>query len=423
MNQFKRTLAISSLALPLLSLNACAVEGETVLDSKPESQTSATAPEPKPAAIEVNAVANSINAFATDLYAQLETSTQGNLVISPYSISSALSMTYAGAKGETEKQMAQVLHYTVGANIHPIFSNLQKSLTANNENGVYQLQIANALWYEESLFSTKTATDYADLLEKNYSARLHSVKFKNVESARQEINNWTADETEHKIKDLLKPGALSANTKLVLTNALYFLGSWQSPFEESNTKELPFIMALGKTEQVLTMSQDKTVNYWDTADFQAVELPYKKGNLSMAIVLPKEGKKLGINAFLGSMDKPEKQFVKIFLPKFKVETEFQLGDALQKLGMVDAFDASKANFSGINGSKNDLAIAAVVHKTFVDVNEKGTEAAAATAVVMARGIQLPPKVEFRVDRPFFFLIKDNDSGTILFLGHVANPKG
>lgn len=426
MNLFKRTLVTSSLVLPLLSLNACAVTEENNEGEK--SQTVATAPESMPpTAVEVNAktVANSINTFATDLYAQLEKDTQGNLVVSPYSIASALSMTYAGAKGETEKQMAKVLHYAAGANIHPVFSDLQKSLTKDNaEQDIFQLKIANALWYAEP-FSEEPA--FGKLLRDNYGAQWHSVDFKDTDWARQEINRWTEKQTEQKIKDLLKPGALSANTKLVLTNALYFKGSWQTPFEGSNTHDLPFTVAPGKVEKVPTMSQDKTVSYWDTADFQAIELPYKKGNLSMAIVLPKAGKKLDINnALLALKDQPQKQFVKIFLPKFKVEAEFQLSDVLQKLGMVDAFDAGKADFSGINGkkdSKDNLAIAAVVHKTFVDVNENGTEAAAATAVVMARSIQLPPSIEFRVDQPFFFLIKDNESGTILFLGHVANPKG
>lgn len=422
MNPFKRTVVASSLVLPLLSISAC--NSQTVNETVNNPELIASTPK---ATTEVNkdTVANSINSFANDLYNNLPAGNQKNLVISPYSIASALSMTYAGAKGDTAKQMAKTLHYPTDVDIHPAFADLQQSLPQKSEEGdVLQLKVANALWYEDSLSSSINSTFHV-ALEKYYHAYFHPMPFQNVESALKEINEWTADNTAGKIKDLLKPGAVTPDTKLVLTNALYFKGSWQSPFDEKNTTEMPFKVAPDKSEQVPTMSQDKAVDYWKKDTFQAVELPYKKGNLSMVVVLPEEGKEPKIDDILSNLkDKPsEKQQVKVMLPKFKVEAEFQLSDVLQKLGMEDAFNSGKADFSGIFGKKDGLAIAAVVHKTFVDVNENGTEAAAATAVVMARSIQLPAQIEFRVNRPFLFLIRENTSGVILFLGRVTHPKG
>jgi serine protease inhibitor len=373
-------------------------------------------------------IAGDINKFAGELYAQLNQKDKtGNLFFSPYSIYSALAMTYAGAAGETAKQMEEALHFP-GVKVHSALAQLEPSLTSQPS-----LQIANALWGQEDL---SYKVKFVDFVHEHYAAPLKAVDFeKQTEAARKLINDWTAKQTADRITELFQPGVLTKNTKLVLTNAIYFKGAWHSSFDESQTKDLPFHLSTTEKVTVPTMYQENKFNYLKTEEVSLVELPYQYNReqnhhgLSMVIILPEEidglpavesQLKPELNRWLQQLADKRKTTVQISLPRFKTELAFDLKQTLQAMGMKDAFNHDKADFSGIN-SEIKLAISTVVHKAFVAVNEEGTEAAAATGVSMTvRSIQ-PQPVPFKVDHPFIFLIKDNQSGTILFWGKINNP--
>jgi len=364
------------------------------------------------------------NAFALDLYAQLKKE-QGNLFFSPFSISTALGMTYAGARGNTERQMAEVLHFELGQEgLHPAFRELFMELNSRPGGRRYELSVANALWGQKGY---RFLEEFRELVRKNYGGGLNQVDFvKARETARRTINTWVEGETRGKITDLLKPGIINSWTRLVLTNAIYFKGYWASRFKEELTQEAPFTLVTGGKVNVPMMHLNGEFRYMETDDLQALELPYLGGDLSMVVFLPKETD--GIRNFepsltAGSLKKWlvrfREQEVLVALPKFKMTCDFRLDQALKSMGMTDAFE--EADFSGMTGRK-ELFIAAVVHKAFVEVNEEGTEAAAATAVVMEKGAvgQRPPV--FRADHPFLFLIRDLRSNSILFLGRVMDPR-
>ncbi|MDD5530809.1 MAG: serpin family protein [bacterium] len=362
--------------------------------------------------------------FALDLYANLKNN-EGNLLFSPYSISTALAMTYAGAKGNTKTQMAKVLHFGFldSASLHPAFKDLIAETQSKNKN--YRLNIANALWGQKGY---KFLDEFLKVTKINYGAGLKKVDFGNTESARKTINNWVEKQTKNKIKDLIKPGFLNADTRLVLTNAIYFKGNWVNEFDKNETKKAPFYVKPGKEVQVRMMSQKENFNFIETDNFQTIELPYKGGNLSMFVILPKKIDGLAelenaivfdsLNKWIVSLQNQE---VSVYFPQFKMTSEFSLAEVLTSMGMSDAFSLPPADFSGMTENK-ELFISAVIHKAFIDVNEKGTEAAAATAVVMTK-CSMPTKQIpiFRADHPFIFLIRDNRSGSILFLGRLTNP--
>lgn len=368
------------------------------------------------------------NAFALELYAKLKAQ-EGNLFLSPYSISTALAMTYAGARGNTAAQMAKVLHFELEeARLHRAFQKLINQLNAQGKKGGYQLSVANALWGQKGYGFLK---EFLDLTRKHYGAGLHELDFVGAtEAARKTINAWVEKETKAKIKDLIKPGVLDTTTRLVLTNAIYFKGDWASKFKEERTRPEPFHLGSGKSVDVPLMRQTEEFKYMEADGFQALELPYVGEHLSMVVLLPEKCD--GLPALEKSLTRENldkwlsqlrKQKVHVFVPKLKMTCEFSLGEGLQAMGMTDAFGGS-ADFSGMNGKK-DLLISAVLHKAFVEVNEEGTEAAAATAVVMglkaARGT-IPAAIPiFRADHPFLFLIRDTRSKSILFLGRVMNP--
>ena len=388
---------------------------------------------PAPPASQPSAVAEANNAFAADLYGKLA-GDGGNLFFSPNSIETALVMTAAGARGNTADEMAKVLHVPAGqVDQHKAFGAFLKDLNA--EKGAdgkprqFQLSVANALWGQKGF---TFLPDFLELVKDNYGAGLSDLDFKaDTEGARKTINAWVEKETRDKIKDLLKPGILTADTRLVLTNAIYFKGKWTNPFEKAGTKEEPFHLGGGKDVKAPLMNREGKYGYKETADYQAVRLPYAGNELSMVVILPKKVDGLAavektvtaevLNKDLANMAREE---VVLALPKFKMTREFGLGDTLAGMGMKDAFSAGAANFSGMNGKK-DLFISAVVHKAFVDVNEEGTEAAAATAVgISATSVMIepnPPKV-FRADHPFLFLIRHDASGAVLFMGRVADPR-
>jgi len=372
------------------------------------------------------AIVTGNNTFALDLYGRLR-GQKGNLFFSPYSISTALAMACGGARGNTEKQMAQVLHFpSVPKETHAGLKRLQSELDAVEKKGDVALSVANALWAEKDYKFLKA---YLDLVKECYDAALNHVDFKTAcEAARKEINAWVEKRTKDKIKDLLKPGVVDATTRLVLTNAIYFKGAWDDPFEKECTRPKPFHLSSRQKVDVPTMVQSDEFGYAETDALQALEMPYRGEELSMVVLLPKkvdglsdlEAKLTAANltAWLGQIRKTE---VVVFLPKFKLTCELGLAQTLGAMGMPDAFAYGPADFSGMDGTR-ELFISAVIHKAFVDVNERGTEAAAATAVAVAMGAapgDPPPK--FRADHPFLFLIRHRPSGSILFLGRLSNP--
>ncbi len=379
------------------------------------------------------------NEFAFELYARLR-GKEGNLFFSPYSISTALALTYSGARGQTESQMAAVLHLPTAPGetaalkdtlaqmrFHSAFGKIIKDLNSRGEKGGYQLNVANALWGQKDYGFLK---EYLELIETNYGGKLNEVDFiRAAETARETINRWVEQKTNNKIKNLIPKGVLDSMTRLVLTNAIYFKGNWARQFKKEKTKDAPFTLADGKKVDAAMMNQTAEFNYLETGGFQGLELPYVDDELSMVIMLPKEIDGLdefektltveNLSKWLGRFYKRE---VVVSVPKFKMTSQFGLASVLKSMGMTDAF-SSNANFSGING-KRDLSISAVIHKAYVDVNEEGTEAAAATAVTMKLTSIGPVRIPvFRADHPFLFLIRDNHSCGILFIGRVMNPNG
>jgi serpin B len=363
--------------------------------------------------------------FALGLYDKLRTQ-DGNLFLSPYSVSTALAMTYEGARGETADEMARALHFTSDRErLRAAFAALLAQ-TRPGKKQDYELSVANALWGQRGF---GFLPDFLNHTRESYGAGLREVDFVgDTEQARRTINAWVEKETRDKIKDLLQPGVLDADTRLVLTNAIYFKGLWAQQFKKSATKEETFHTSGGGSAKAPLMHQTGDFKYADGGDFQALELPYRGKDLSMVVLLPKKADglpaleaKLTASSLHEWLGKLRKQEVHVTLPRFKMTREFGLKPALKALGMRQAFVPGGADFTGMAGSEGrKLFIQAVVHKAFVDVNEEGTEAAAATGVVFkTTAARITPV--FRADHPFVFLIRDNRTGTVLFLGRLTNP--
>jgi len=368
-------------------------------------------------------IAKANNAFALDLYARLSTR-PGNLFFSPASISTALAMTYAGARGQTAQEMATTLHFkTEGQGMHPAFGALLRDLNKQGKGKGYRLSVANALWAQQGY---SFLPEFVELTKTDYGAGVHDVDFVGAtEAARQTINTWVEKQTEDKIKDLLPRGVIGSDTRLVLTNAIYFKGNWQTQFKKEQTRELPFQVAADQKVNAPFMNQSGKFKYLDGDTFQALELPYAGKDLAMIALLPKQPdglaefeKLLSAAKLVDLLHKMRETEVIMSLPKFKLTSEFGLKETLSTMGMQLAFSSS-ADFSGMDG-KRDLFLSAVIHKAFVDVNEEGTEAAAATGVAV-KALAMRVKPIFRADHPFLFLIQDQQSGSILFLGRLANP--
>ena len=380
-------------------------------------------------------VGQSINAFAESLYSQIQSQPggSGNLFLSPASISTALAMTYAGARGETATQMAAALHYTLDANtLAGDFGSLITDLNSAGQNGAgqgkYSLSVADALWGQQGF---SFLAPFLSLMQADYGGGLHQVDFVNASAAAtQTINNWVAQETNNKIQNLIPQGALDPLTRLVLTNAIYFKGQWATPFDASLTQNAAFTLGSGGQVQVPTMHNTAPYRYMQSDGYQVLELPYAGDRLAMDVLLPSDSSgSSGLDAsqlpadLNGWLQGLTLQKVAVSLPKFQITTpSFDLTQSLGALGMTDAFSRTAADFSGISTSA--LHISAVYHKAFIDVDENGTEAAAATAVIMGvtaiAGPYTPPVV-FNVDHPFLFLIRDTQSGSVLFMGQVADP--
>ncbi len=383
-----------------------------------------------PATVDQTAVVEGDNAFAVALYAQLR-SRDGNLFFSPQSISTALAMAYAGARGDTASEMAKTLHFTLPPErLHPAMGALLSNL--NTAHNGYQLRVADALWAQRDYMFRD---DFLKLTKRDYGAGFNPVDFKGApEAARLTINQWVEQKTDNKIANLLQPGVLNSMTKMVLTNAIYFKGDWQTPFEKAWTEEDDFHLSPARNVKAPLMHLSQGFDYFDSGTFQVLEIPYESGDLSMIVFLPREIG--GLPALEESLTASQmKQWlaqlhpvpeVILTLPKFKMTRQFSLEGTLGAMGMPQAFDANAADFSGMTGNR-ELFISAVIHKAYINVDEKGTEAAAATAVVMEKATAMPPRFQpppppvFRADHPFIFLIRDNHSGGILFMGRVTDP--
>jgi serpin B len=372
------------------------------------------------------AVVKGNTAFALDLYQELK-GTKGNLFFSPYSISTALAMTYGGARGNTAQEMAEVLHFPSDhRELHPDFARLEARLKAAQEKGEIQLNVANALWPQQGY---PFLEEYLQMMQEYYQVVITPVDYKRAaEAARKKINQWVEEKPKNKIRDLVQPGILDTLTRLVLTNAIYFKGNWASRFDGNRTEEARFFLLFRKTAvRVPMMHQKNKFKYGEFDTLQILELPYDGNALSMLVFLPKDinglpqlEKNLTAAALEQWTSGLREREVQVFLPKFKMTSQFRLGKTLSSMGMRDAFDLNKADFSGMDGRPNWLYIDEVIHKAFVNVNEEGTEAAAATAVVMKKRGPAPTHV-FRADHPFLFLIRENSTGSILFMGRVVNP--
>ncbi len=371
--------------------------------------------------------------FALDLYQAISSEADGNLMLSPYSVSLALAMTYAGARGDTEQQMQDTLHFLLPQeDLHPAFNALDLDLTGREYNAPkeqegqhFQMNIANAIWGQEGY---SFLPDFLDVIARNYGAGLRLLDFaQEPEKSRITINDWVSDETEERIQDLIPQGLITPDTCLVLTNAIYFNASWLHPFEESATRDDAFFLLDGGQVTVPMMSQQESLGYTRGETYQAVELPYLGEDMAMLVMLPDEGRfedfegALDAAAFTSIRDSIQSATVDLTMPRFKYEYDLDLAKELAEMGMPAAFGGG-ADFSGISGSR-DLFISNVIHKTFVQVDESGTEAAAATAVIMRKSAAIVEggPVEVRVDRPFIFAIYDKRTGTTLFIGRVLNP--
>nr|AGF93411.1 serpin 1 precursor [uncultured organism] len=371
----------------------------------------------------LNDLVNGNNQFVFDLYRKIS-GEEGNLFYSPYSISLALAMTYAGARGETEKQISDVLNFDLAQNdLHTAFNALDQNLGSKEKPENFKLNIANAFWGQENYHFEE---NYLDTLALNYGAGLGLLNFeKDTEKSRRIINEWVENKTENKIEDLLPKGAIKPSTRAVLTNAIYFLAKWQNPFPESNTKDGDFTLLNGEEIQVPLMFQTSNFRYVEGESYKAVELPYNVQDMSMMVILPEKGHFSGFEKTLSDqklesiIKNMESREVDLTMPKFEFEKSLNLSKILIDMGMPVAF-GGRANFSGMTGDRS-LFIDEILHKAFVSVDEKGTEAAAATAVVMTE-TSVVPTVEMSIDSPFIFLIRDNETDTILFFGRVLNPQ-
>ena len=367
------------------------------------------------------------NAFAFDLYRQISDVKKGNLFISPFSISTALSMTYAGAAGGTAKEMQDALHFGgQDKAFHTSYGNYLQTLD-NNAEGRIKLRIANRLWLEKTY---PLSTAFIDLNKEAYDAPVEFMNFiEKPDSERQKINSWVANKTENKILDLIPGGAINTDTRLVLTNAIYFKGDWKYQFKEKKTKDRTFYMTETSKKKTPFMNMEGAFDFFENKQFKMIRLPYKGDKHSMVVVLPNhhgELREVEQSFSASDFDKVFRSYqpdVILSFPKFEMTLPLSLSSNLKALGMKSAFTDS-GDFSGMT-ERNDLYISDVIHKAFIEVNEEGTEAAAATAVIMqieSVGPHEPPKPkEFIADHPFLFYIIDDETKAILFMGRMTEP--
>jgi len=375
----------------------------------------------------VQEVVNANNKFAFDLYSELKKSESGNIFYSPYSISAALTMTYEGAKGQTADEMKSVFHFPEINTLRPNFAAIYNGINEGVKVKDYELRTGNALWVQQNY---PLLEDYTSRVEKYYGGKAANLDFtKETEKSRQTINSFIEEQTNKKIKGLLPPGFLDKSTRLVLTNAIYFKGTWEWEFDKSDTREQDFKITpsnVVKTPMMYMKPEKARFNYADLGDLQILELPYKGERISMLVLLPTENLdsiEPTLTAEKLSEYKSQMQETKldaIYLPKFEFDTKYTLNKNLKALGMPTAFISKKADFSGMTTAEK-IWIDFVIHQAYVKVDEKGTEAVGATAVVSRLITSGQPRTIFRADHPFIFLIQEKDTGNILFFGRVVNP--
>lgn len=428
-----------SLAIAALLVAGCTgpaqQAGPAVSPALSPLKTAVITPSPSPGASgNSESIAEANNRFAVDLYPALATVPENanrNIFFSPFSISTALAITGEGANGKTADEILSVLHLPKDpATRRTGFAALDAGI--NNASADYTLRTANALWAEKTYVFLPSYTETA---RQYYPAETTNLDFSAApEESRSTINQWVEEKTEKKIRDLLPQGSINPLTRLVVTNAIYFKGTWARQFDANLTRDADFTTSSGQVIKVRMMQDTKKdAEYWyaETADLQYIELPYfqKSGKpLSMVVLLPKGNDLHPAEAALSDStlsalkESAQHRKVDVYFPKFRIETGFTLTKPLSAMGMPTAFIPGSADFSGMDGTQN-LYITNVFHKAFIDVNEEGTEAAAATAVVV--GLRAAPADNkppvFRADHPFIFLIRDNESGAILFLGRVSDP--
>jgi len=416
----KKEFVIFSVLIGLVFLVGCT---DVPVDNPTDNPTNVIVDDSEATSEGVSAVVNGNNEFAFDVYSKFKDQGE-NLFFSPWSISSALAMTYEGARGTTADEMKKVLHFSDSSLMRPGFAKIQNQINAEEKS--YLLSTANALWAQKNY---SFLSEYFGLIDSYYGGKVTNLDFAGeTEKSRVTINSWVEEKTNNKIKDLIPQGLITQDTALVLTNAIYFKGNWLTQFKKENTREQDFKISEGETisvEMMHAFGEDYEFKYAETEKLQILELPYVDEELSMLVLLPSEGEMDYLESNLTAQNFGDwksnlrMQEVNVYLPKFKFETKYFMKDVLKELGMATAFSAG-ADFSGMTGQR-DLFISEVIHQAFVEVNEEGTEAAAATAVIMEK-LSMPQEIpEFKADHPFIFVIQENETGSILFIGRVDNP--
>ena len=421
----KKLTLLTLVAVMLMGIAGCnsTVAAQEIMSDEPRNTS------PSVSATDMDELVAGNNAFAFDLY-RLLSAEGSNLFYSPYSISEALAMTYSGARGQTEEDMAKALHFSLPQDrLHPAFNDLDLQLKergkgASGKDGEgFRLNIVNAIWGQEGY---EFRDEFLDVLACNYGAGLRIVDFiKQTEQSRITINKWVSDQTEGKIKDLIPQGVINPLTRLVLTNAIYFNAAWQHKFDEGATSDGAFNLLDGKKVTVPMMRQSESFPYTEGNGYKAIELPYDGGQLSMVILVPDTGQfkdfedTLDTKSVATIVDNLGRKQVNLTMPKFEFDSSFGLKDALTTLGMGVAF-TEDADLSGMTGNR-ELLIQDVLHKAFVLVDESGTEAAAATAVIVGLTAAPAQPITLTIDRPFIFFIRDIQTGSIIFIGRVLNP--
>ncbi|MGZ3453388.1 MAG: serpin family protein [Polyangiales bacterium] len=420
----------SLFAIPFL-LVACG--GHTAPDASSDVDVARSAlprdTSPSVSTTDSDALAQGNLAFAQGLYGQLAKGKDENVFFSPISVTYALSMTYAGARGDTAKEMREALHFTLpDASVHAALDALDLTLASRGKGAMgkdgeaFRLRVVNSVWGEKT---TSFEAPFLDTLATDYGAGINLVDFVGApDPSRVKINGWVEKETEGRIKDLLGPGTVDASTKMVLVNAVYFNGAWMNPFTDGATANATFHAKSGDVS-VPTMHTAEKFPYAKGADYEAIALPYQDPSLELLVVMPTD-----LASFEGGLDAAKlssigdalaSKEIELAFPKFKIAGEaISLTKVLEALGIHRAFSFAEADFTGIQKA-GGLAISDVLHKAFVEVDEKGTEAAAATAVVVGDLSISDPPIKVSVDRPFAIFLRDKPTKTILFAGHVTNP--
>jgi serpin B len=418
-------LRIALVPVAFLSVVACALPSPIVPPIGPRGNVGSGE--------DAKVAAEGVNAFAADLYSHLR-ETDGNLIVSPYSISTALAMAAAGAQGETRTEMERVLHLPPGEKLGPSFAAMTQSVTTPPRTAKHkqELAVANSLWLQKG-HSWKR--EYLARAREDFRAGLFEVDFADATGASGRINKWVEDKTRDKIKDLVTPDALGGNTRIVLANAIYFKAKWAEQFKKDDTKPDDFTLANGQKVRAPLMFQGGNFLVRETDGIQVLRLPYSGEDTSMYVLLPRTADGLpaleqqltaqNLSNWTLGPGKEALEEVRVWLPKFKFTVPTELAGVLGKMGMSEAFNVQRANFRGISDHPEGLYITRVIHKAFVELDEVGTEAAAATAVVgLAGAIPNGPVKqvrEFRADHPFVFVIKHEPTGAALFVGRVLNP--